>query len=218
MALIEGGQLGIVRRILQPGIDPATAVTNLDLASVSQTLPVVPEIVRRSAPLAGIDGFHTGRLRNVHSAADVETSTITPYAVGDAALGSYPSSVAEGWDLWLLAISGQRTVGAGVITGTVTLVPVNAIEGWGIEDDGTPLTAGAARMILGRITGIEAEHTHSPVIWQNEPGATFLKVGLRLPRGIAISFHSTSDALVTVELTFVMGLFPMAMGHDVLKL
>jgi len=220
MALVTGGQLGVVRRILETGVDAARAITDIDLDNISQTLPVVPEIVRRSAPLAGIDGWFTGVLENSHAAADDENSEIFPYAVGPLdRLGNYPADVPEGWDIWLVGLQGFRTAGTGSIVGSVTMDPPDFVQGWGRDDAGVATGLTAGRITLGIITAVvdtAGPLANDPVTWlEGPPGGSFLPLGIRVPRGSDVNFVSTSDAAVTVVMMFIMGLFPMAMGHDV---
>jgi len=219
MALIKGGQVGVIRRILKTGIDAATAITQIDLDNISQTLPIVPEILRRSAPLAGIDGWFTGVLENVHSGADEEDSTVFPYEVTRAnVLGNFPTPIPEGWDIHLVSCGGVRTSGAGGITGSTLLDTPASVQGFALDDAGNPIGLSPRAMILGMITGFDATAgalTNDPIVWAGVPGLTQLRVGLRIPRGAALHFFSTSDAAVTAQMTFLMGLFPLAMGQDV---
>lgn len=218
MALIEGGQLSVVPRLFNVGVDPSPGVANIDLKNVSQVLNVVPEIRRRSAPLAGIDGIFTGILRNVHSIADDEISSILPYSLGADRLGSYPAVVPEEWDIWLIGASGRRVSGTGSIVGTIVLEPPDAVQGFARDDSGTALGVLTSRIILGTITGITELGVDDPTIWLNEPGGSFLRLGIRVPRGSLLLFRSTSSAIATIDMVFVMGLFPMSMGHDVVQL
>lgn len=220
MASIEGGQLAAIRQILDVGPDLLDAVPEIDLKNISQVLPVVPEIVRRSKPLAGIDGWFTGNLENSHAAADDENSEIFPYAVGTVdRLGNYPADVPEGWDIHLIGMQGFRTAGAGSIVGAVTMDPPDFVQGWGRDDAGVATGLLAGRITLGIITAVTAAAgplANDPVTWLNgPPGGSFLPLGIRIPRGSDLNFVSTSDAAVTVVMMFIMGLFPKAMGQDV---
>lgn len=218
MALIAGGELSVVRQVLQTDVDPRSGGTDIDLKNLSQVLNVVPEVLRRSAPLTGIDGYFTGILQNVHSAADDEFSQIGPYAVGETfRLNDYPSAIPDGWDVWLLGASGRRTSGSGSIVGQVSLQPPGNVLGWGRDDAGAGTGLLDSHVFLGAITAIRDLGPQDPCIWDNEPGGTFLRIGMRIPRGGLLNFNSTSDAAVTVDMLFIMGMFPKAMGHDVLQ-
>lgn len=217
MSLIEGGQLSVVHQIFET---PPTELgaAELDLKNISQVLNVVPEIRRRSAPIAGIDGFFTGILENSHAGADDEDSAIDPYNVGDSALGNFPAVVAEGSDIWLLVLTGYRSSGTGGITGLATLETPNFVQGFGQDDTGAAIGLNPTALNLGIITGIDtsAGVTNDPMTFLDEPGGSLLRVRIRVPRGSTLGFASRSSAAADFRLIFVMGIFPIAMGQDVL--
>jgi len=40
-------------------------------------------------------------------------------------------------------------------------------------------------------------------------------VNIRIPRGATLAFHSTSAAAAEFQMAFLLGLFPAALGQDV---
>lgn len=219
MTLIEGGQLAAIRRILGSPVD-AMGSTQIDLGHVSQVLPVVPEIVRRSSPLAGVDGWFLGSLENNHAGADSEQTTILPYAPAAAVLTSnLPTPIPEEWDIWLIGCSGFRTSGAASLAGGISIAGPPHLLAWGQEDDGSASGSTNNRSFLGFIDGVNAGLTglggNDPLTFVNVPGGAFLPLNLRLPRGCSLRFDSESDAAAIFQVNFIMGVFPMAMGQDV---
>jgi len=222
MALVEGGQLGVVRRILQTGIEPGGGITNIDLENISQVLPVVPEIVRRSAPIIGVDNWFVGVLENDHTGASDETSVISPYDVPvGLTFNDYPTPVPEGYDIWLMGASGQRRgVGTGAFVAAISMRAPGSVQGWGVDEAAAAITASAPRLFLGSSSAVEAGVaglSNEPMIWDSPAAALFLPIRMRIPRGSSLQFDSTTAAAaVLLTMSLLMGLFPMAMGQDVL--
>jgi len=213
MAIIKNAILSPLGRLI--GIAPAPQTTVLDDDSVSLVLPIVPDIARRS--LGGATGgWFQGLLENVHSGADDEVSQIDPYIPGASAVAPYPGNVNADFDVWLLGVNGRRSSGSGDLTGgVVSLNPGAHLQGWGEDDVGDPVVS-APSMRLAFFDGVETQAAGigSPPL-KNPQGLLHINLNLRIPRGGTLSFHSTSAAAAEFQMFFILGLFPAALGQDV---
>jgi len=214
VALITGAQLRLVQRLF--GLAPASVVgaTDLDTQNVSQVLPLGPEILRRSDNILGLQsgGWFEGVCENVHSGADNEVCSLTPYTPGAAAGPGFPDPVPPGWDIWLLGASVIRFSGAG--GASAALVLNGNPRGLGIDDSGAAVAATPVPILAVWDSIIDAPSTLGGFM-VTEAGDPWVKMNLRLPRGIIIEFHSTSDAAVSLRTAMIMGIFPEGMGQDV---
>lgn len=215
MAIIKNAILRPIQRLI--GIAPAPQQTVLDDDSVSLTFPIVPDIARRSLSGLATGGWHIGVLENVHSAGDAESSSIEPYSAGPDAVAPYPIVIGDDFDLWLLFVHGLRSSGSGGLTGAVMGVnPPDHSQGWGRDDQGDPVLSSPAMRVAffddleTTVTGV----SQKPMI-QTKTGALRVNVGMRIPRGSNLAFHTVSAAAAEFQAIFVMGLFPASLGQDV---
>ncbi len=218
MAEIKTGILGPIQQLIG---SPALGGVVLDDDSVTQTLPVVPDIARRGAAQGSTGGWFLGILENVHSAGDNEDSNINPYEAGLNAAGSaWPPTVPPGFDVWVLGVSGHRSVGTGGLT--MAMMGYNAANngpafGWGKDDAGAAVAPVTPTIFLARFDALEegaAGLVQDPMI--TEQGLTFQPIRMRLPRAGTLSFFTTSAAAAEFQAMFLMGLFPAALGQDIL--
>jgi len=214
MTVIKNAILSPIQGLVgSPGVGTPTV---LDDDSISMTLPILPDIARRSLAIGIGQGWFQGLLENVHGAADDEVSTIDPYNPGDDRIAPYPAVVEPGSDVWILGVSGIRSSGAGGLTGgTMGFSVPDTVQGWGRDDQGV-LVAETPRFIFAQfdnISTLSAGLSQPPM--QTEQGLIYQPVGVRVPRGGIISFHSTSAAAAEFQAIFLIGLFPSALGQDV---
>jgi len=215
---IDGPQLSPIHRILGLNQSTASGLTEIDTDNVTQVLPVVPEIIRRGSTPFNVSGWYEGILENVHSAGDAEASSINPYSPGAGARAPYPAEVPLGFDVWMLGVGGVRSDGAGGLTEAMIQVNPNATQvGWGLDDAGAAVAAVSpsitvARFVTLATTGV-GTITDDPMI--DDQGNTFVNVRQRIPRGATIEFHSLSAAAAEFQAIFLMGIFPEALGQDV---
>lgn len=217
MSLVEGDQLRLVQSLMGLSSSAVSGVTDLDDGSLTQTLPIIPEIVRRSLAEANLTGWYQGLLRNIHPGAGSINSGIDPYSPGDDAVAPYPASVPSGWDVWLLMVTGVRSSDAGDFSGGVVGVnPIATNQGWGRDNLGA-LVALSPRFSVARFDAVEAAIpgvSDDPLI--TEQGNTMVRVGLRLVRNTTIEWHTESVDAGTYDAQFVMGIFPEGLGQDVI--
>lgn len=218
MAQIDGPALAPIVRILGLSQSAISGLTDIDVDNLTQVLNVVPEIVRRGGTdFTSSGGWYQGILENVHSIADGETSFIDPYAPAGSAVAPYPSIVPEGFDLWLLGVGGVRNSGAGGLTGALMQVdPLRTMVGWAQDDAGALVTAVSPSFTVARFDSISVEIggvQADPML--TEDGQCFVAVNMRLPRGVDLVFHSEAAAAAEFQAQFLMGIFPEALGQDV---
>jgi len=214
MAVIKNAILQPIQRLI--GIAPASQPTVVDTDAVSLTMPIIPDMGRRSLASQPSGGMFQGVLENVHSAGDAEVSTISPYEAGGFAIPPYPSSIDARFDLWLLGVHGIRSSGVGTLTGaTLAILMPEHVQAFGRDDSGATLVA-SVPMRVAEFDGIStiAGITKDPMI--TEQGLTYVKVGIRLIRGCSLDFHSVSGAAAEFQMVMLLGLFPAALGQDVI--
>lgn len=221
MATVKEDQFKVMQKVLGIPGSQLSGATEVDLDSAQQTLPLIPNIVRRGVQLGPTEGWFQGVLENVHSAADGENSAIDPYKPGASAQNAFPAIVPEGWDVWLHGACVVRISGAGDLdaTGEGALLALNSgIDklAWGEDDAGDPVTTHPL-WYLKRWTkiveGISATASEDPA--RDDFGVMYHTVNMRMPRGIKITFKTESDAAATFQLNMILGVFPTAMGQDI---
>lgn len=196
------------------GIAPEPAPLVIDTGNASLTVPILPDLARYS--LSGPDGgFITGVMENVHSAADDERSQLDPYIAGAAALGSFPSPVPAGFDLWLLSASLTHSGGAAaVLVGALLAFNPGPERGWGIDDAGAQVTATPRiNMVFWDTLNTDTAGTNG--VGLTEQGLPFTKIGVRLPRGGNLIFDSTTAGATELSVIVIMQLVPSALGQDI---
>jgi len=214
MAIIKNALLLPIQRLI--GIAPSGSPTVLDDDSVSLTFPVIPDIARRSLSSLPTGGYFVGILENIHSGADDESSTIDPYSARADAVAPYPADINAEFDLWLLTVSGRRSSGAGGLTsGLASMTTPIHVQGWGRDDSGSSLIENP-RIMWAEFDAISTLSAFSQEPMITEAGEILVKVGMRIPRGALISFHSTSAAAAEFQMIYTLGLFPAGLGQDVI--
>jgi len=212
MTLIKNPVLLSLQSLI--GIAPSPKPVVLDDENVSLTLPLVPDISRRSRVLAGTQGWFQGVLENVHSAADDENVGLQPYNLGIAAIPPFPAIVGPEFDIHIAGASMLRTSGTGALTiGSLSINVLPQNQGFGLDDAGAVVVA-TPSIFLARFDAIQATQASSdPGI--TEQGLYYQPINMRLPRGASLSFASTSAAAATYQMLVMFGLFPAGLGQDV---
>jgi len=213
MTIIKNAILSPIQRLI--GIAPSPSPTVIDDDAVSLTFPVVPDIARRSVLPSPNAGWFQGILENVHSGADAESSGLFPFAAGPDAVAPYPAAISEEFDLWLLKVGGIRTVGTGDLTAAyLILTPPAHSQGFGHDDAGAPVVTNLA-MKIAFFSALEETGGTSLDPFITPSGDLFVDINMRLPRGCTLIFNSESAAAAEYQMWFILGLFPAALGQDV---
>lgn len=212
MSQIDGGDFSALHR----SSDLGGHGVNFDERFATQTIPLYPEIRRRSKGIAQESGLFMGALFNVHGAADAEASAVEPYAPGIAAFDPFPPIVPEGWDIYLLAVTGTTSgAGAGdIVGGNVGVLQASNAQGFGLNDSGAQVTADRSIIVAQFVSSSAGVTNDAPVLLTAE-GNTRVRVGMRLARGCSIRWRTVSDGIIDLVAILEMGIFPMAMGQDV---
>jgi len=214
MALIKGNPLRLVQKLFGLGSNQLAGRTNLDDGDVTQVLSI-NDITRR-AEVAWFQGV----LENVHSGADDERSTLDPYNPGANAVAPYPAFVDETLDVWLLGVSLLQNSGTAALTGAQLTMNVPTFSlGWGVDDAGDPVTASPGFPLAifdSQDSSVAAPAGNNLVCLTAGGELPFLPVRVRLPRGGAfLVFDSTSSGAAEFRMLMLLGLFPVALGQDV---
>lgn len=216
MARIKSGLIKGLQELLGISAGGVAGPVDVDLANVSQTLPIVPELARRGLAPGTIGGWGFGLLENVHAGADGEASFIDPYRAAGSAIQGYPRRVQQGFDVWLLGAAAIRSSGGGDITeALLQLNPVASQQMWGKDDAGAAVV-GDPTMGLIRWDDLSTAISVGTDYLVTEDGQPYVKLGIRIPRsGCTISFRTEAAAAAEFQCICLMGLFPAAMGQDV---
>jgi len=198
------------------GIAPRPKPVILDDDTVSLTLPMVPDITRRSRSSLPTGGMFSAILRNDHAAGDDENSSIDPYNPGDSAVAPYPATVDPGFDVWLLGLCGQMSSGSSdlLTAGFVELSVPAHMQGFGQEDDGSALAL-SPNYNIALFTGVDTTGPGNPPLLLAVSGQPWLTLNMRLARGQRIVWATTSSAAADFDLQLLIGLFPEGLGQDV---
>lgn len=215
MAVINNPVMGPLQRIL--GLAPTPRGATVDTELVTLTMPIVPDISRRSLTHSESSGIFTAVLENVHSGADNERTTIDPYAVGvDLAQGAWPPLVDQSFDIWIYT-AGITRVSGGELTGGQLRYDSNTFGiGFTSDDAGDPLSAASNQPVLATwavFNTIMGSSTVSAAVIGT--GELHARINQRIRRGFSLVFDSTSDAAMTCRLWMTLGLFPAGLGQDV---
>lgn len=216
MSIIKNAILLPIQHLIGQAPAPTPAVVDDD--SVSLTLPIIPDIARRSLASQPSGGMFTGQLENNHVSDDAIVSTINVYAAGDDAVAPWPTPVPDHFDVWWIGCCAIHASGSGGLSeALVGYNPANFVQGWGRDQSGA-LVPGSPPMFFGRWDAIAGGATGSadaPLL--TEAGQTWIPVNQRIPRGTNLRFQTLSSGAAAVEFRclFLMGLFPSAMGQDV---
>lgn len=186
---------------------------------VHQTLDV-GAIARRSRTPAQSAGMFTGLMRNIHAAAGDLSTTQRPYSpTGSSAIPPYPDNVSSLFDIWVLGAALERFAGADALTqATLYAVFDSTVMGWGLDDSDVAVGASNLRIPLVRWDGLitQGGGTTYGVL---PDGSTWARIGIRLAptqTAMRLEFDSTAATVAaTFDCTVLMGMFPVALGQDV---
>lgn len=209
MTKIDGGDFTALRQ----GSDVGGDGVDFDERHAQQTIPLYPELRRRSKPLAGIDNWFYAVQQHAHAGAGGLVTSVSVYNPPNP-LNGYPSAVPEGWDIFLLAVQGQQQAGddADFTAASVNIFPGAFSQGMGDIDTGLPVEVAIA-FTIGHSTVILEDVGTNVMAWDDS--GTMLYPRIRLPRGANIGFASEALAATTLRAIFILGVFPMALGQDV---
>lgn len=215
MKTVDSDALGVVTRAL--GLSGRGAqITELTDGVVDQSL-AVNDLVRRGRTQAGTAGMYIGILENVHTDAETLESSIEPYLTPTGAIPPYPSPMPAGFDIWLMAASVEQKSGAGTLSAALFVNPPDATQGWGIDDSGVAVIGAIPP---GPIAFWDSVVTQTREFGLQESGEPWARIGLRLIRpprsNVEVRFSSTSTLTATFRCNILLGVFPIALGQDVL--
>lgn len=214
--LIDSQALGPLQKTLGLAGVGAGETELLD-GVVDQVIDVGP-IVRRGRTLAGTEGIFRAVLRNQHLDIQTLATSWQPYESSTVGLvAPYPSPVPAGLDVWLLGATVERAAGAGSIT-DCNLQLTNVQLGFAQNDLGAAVTP---TTVYHLAFWNSLNTTGSTPFALTETRLPYKTLNMRIPRKGAIAspfivFESTSTATVHVDVLMLIGVFPSALGQDVI--
>jgi len=188
---------------------PGSPTTELTDGVVDQVIDVGP-IIRRSRTQAQTTGLYTAAIRNIHAGASAEANTLNPYDAGVRGVAPYPTPMTRGFDVWLLNAVVIQVSGSGTLSAALRVNCPASIMGLSTTGAGLATAQNLAfwdAVIVEATTfGIQAAN---PKPMQ--------KIGMRLPRSpdTQLIFATTSSAIATFDCFMTVGVFPVALGQDV---
>lgn len=211
MKKIDSDALGILTKSL--GLTGAgSQVTELMDGVVDQVLDIGP-CVRRGRTQAGTGGIYTARTRNTHTDAEAKTSTISPFNPVTTRIAPYPLVMPDRFDIYLIDAQVSHISGSTATISAALHLNYPAIM-MGISGVG-PATAAIATHTLAHWDALVTENVTFAVL-AGDNGTRVIPM-LRLPRSLttALVFATTSVLTAAFQLEITLGVFPIALGQDV---
>jgi len=210
---VDSDALGVANQALGLTGSGADVTEFLD-GELGQTLDVAP-IIRRGRTQAATQGIYQGYLRNEHAGAGSLATTEAVYAVDVGVLAPYPDPVPAQFDIWLMAAFLRQESGTGTIEATLTAVYPAVTRGWGLDDSGLAVTDSPMETVLAFWDTIVTVGVSFGLQGTQGPMA---HIGMRLPRSdtMLLRFRSTASALATFGCQVMLGIFPVALGQDII--
>lgn len=225
MKQLDSNALGFVDRAL--GLAGAgSQQTELEDGLVAQTLDVRNLVARSRSPIR--HGQKWAVLQNVHVGTTDQVSAIDPYFQGTIPIAPYlevwnwPVPVPVGFDIWYLGSTCRVVTGTGFTEGYFGMVGgmvgPNPAGAFGYTHSGTGITNAAIRYPLQSWSGetVVAAQTFANAISTGQQIYSTGQNGVRIPRDATLEFRSRSSGNITVQVTALVGLFPQALGQDVI--
>lgn len=216
MKILTSDALGWITRAL--GLTGAGAPsTDFFDGELYQTLDV-NLLARRGRTQASTQGIYSAVLRNVHPGGGSLTTTVSPYEVGAGSIRPYPDPMPQQFDIWLIGAATQQVAGAGTFEGSLFVDLHAAAQGFGVDDSGNPIVVsnGVVVAFWDSVNSIGGVQT----IGQQDGRISWQRIGMRLPRapgaGTVLSFVSTASVAATFDCQMILGVFPVALGQDVI--
>jgi hypothetical protein len=209
---IDSQALGTVSKAL--GISGRGALTSeLEDASVVQVLDVGP-LVRRGRTQGAGDGIYTAIIRNIHAGAGTIFTVVDPFDVTTGRRAPYPGPMPTSYDIWLETAALTFVSGSGTVTAALFTGGAGEAQGWGIDSAGAAVVTTPAFPLAFWDALIDETVVFGVQAGSEEPLA---RLGIRIRRGMNISFSTTASALATYDLELTLGVFPTGLGQDVLS-
>ncbi len=213
--------VSVQRQLGNSGISPG--LTQFDDDVLQQTFDISAAIRRSRADIAG-GGLFFGILRNAMAGSDDEVSSVDPYNVGvTLATETFPARVdTTRFDLWLLGASFNVFSGAATATNVECMLEVDLsvtgrLRAFGVDDAGAVAAFGGT-LSVAIADGVKVVGGATR-LFNTVSGQAWTPLRMRMPtQGSIIRFLSTKgDATAGVwDAIFLLGLFPIGMGQDVL--
>ena len=225
MKQLDSNALGLVDRALGLA-GPGSQQTELEDGLVAQTLDVTNLVARSRSPIQ--HGQKWAIIQNVHSTTSDALTAVDPYFIPGGAAPlvapygvqwNWPDPVPLGFDIWYLGCVTQVVTGTGFTEGYFGMVGGQVPAGaFGYTHSGIGITASTIRYPLQSWSGeaLVGGILFGTAIASSQQVFATGQRGVRIPRGTTLEFRSRSSAAITVQAMPLLGLFPQALGQDVI--
>ncbi len=193
----------------------ARGITVLRDDDVFQVVDIVAA-ARRSLADVRTRGLFYAILRTISAAGAPAFVSLDPYAVDQAdVLGTWPTPVPEGFDVWLLEAS--VTVSGGTFTaGDVAVLQLGNFarqQAFGRNSAGAPVSATPAHT-LAMWDGVVSDGFTTFLTAEGGALRPTVKIGRRLIPGQQIQVVIDPTGACTCDFQVQLGLFPAGLGQD----
>lgn len=192
------------------GIAPTPKPLVLDDENISLTLPMVPDVLRRSGTLLPSTGLYACQMQNEHTAAGTLQLSEDPYfAANNGDL--WPNPLDPGFDIWLIGANVNIVDGdiADLDDCSLEINSPESARGWTIT------TGGGA--IGGTLSFTQIAHWDAAQILDaSRKKGIWRPIGLRWRRGDSVVFISDSNLAGDFDIvcTMLWAMFPAGLGQD----
>jgi len=211
---VDSSALTLLNKILRiAGTGFGASQTELDDGNLTQVLEVSP-VIRRSLTPANSSGIFYSIFANVHAGAGQLHTSVNPYTTPVGTLGAFVTPLRTDQEIWLISAAIARTAGAGTLDAALLELELPAISQAFGENNSGVAVASSKDYPLGRWDVIDTETTR--LVGLTESGEPLVKLNMRLARGSLIRFTSdVAGASATIQCTVLLGIFPIALGQDI---
>ena len=193
------------------GLAPAPHPLILDDQNISLTLPLIPDITRRSRTQAPSTGLYSCQMQTEHSAAGSLTTVINPYAPQNPG-AIWPSDVPEDFDAWVIG-ANIALVDGDIVDLDDASLEINPLDdsarGWTVS------TGGGA--IAGNLSFTQIAHwDQADMVDASRKKGIWRPLNLRFRRGDRLQFITKSNLAGDLDIVCAMiwALFPAGLGQD----
>lgn len=207
---IDSDALGILNKALGLTGSGVPGPTELMDGTVDQVI-AVNDLARRGRTQAATTGIYNPAMVNLSTGAETTTTTVNPYTNTVGIVAPWPAPVPEQFDVWLLGVAANQSGGT-TWDAALYINPPDAQQGWGVDQSGAAAVSSIQYAVAYFDATATATHTFGVTAGGELP---WQPIGIRLPRGATLIWVVDHADVSTVVAQLTLGLFPIALGQDV---